>query len=321
MDIVYTDENMIDEGILQGFELDLDVASGMDFEIKVNTSNNVLQGGYWWYVNDTEYGGVVDSVKVSTADREITYSGRSFRGILSGKIVEPPKGEDYRTLSGKVDKVVTSLLSEFRLNDLFSVSSCNVKLSSYQVTRYADLYSTLLAIGDQIGLVLRLSVTDCKVTLSYVTATDYSDETEYHQDDVNFTISRDYNGVNHLVCLGQGELKDRTVVHLYVDNKGNIADTQYYFGAKEYAQTYDNTSAESEDSLRTEGKKKLLELMAQDTFSVTAENSGRQIGDIIGGYEATTGMYVTSSITNIIVKADDSSEDISYSVGDATRKG
>jgi hypothetical protein len=321
MDIVYTDENMIDDGILQGFELDLDVASGMDFEIKVNTSNNVLRGGCWWYVNDTEYGGVVDIVKVSTSDREITYSGRSFRGILSSKIVEPPNGEDYRVLSGNVGTVVSELLTLTRLNNLFDVESCNVTLGSYQVARYADLYSTLLAIGDQIGLVLRLNVTDCKVTLSYVPAIDYSDETEYRQDDVNFTITREYNGVNHLVCLGKGELKDRTVVHLFVDDKGNIVDNQYYVGVLEYAQTYEYTSAENEEVLNKEGRKKLQELMAQDTFSVTAENSGRHIGDIIGGYEATTGMYVTSSITNMIVKVSDNSEDISYSVGEATRKG
>jgi hypothetical protein len=34
-----------------------------------------------------------------------------------------------------------------------------------------------------------------------------------------------------------------------------------------------------------------------------------------------TDSYVISSITNIIVKLDDDTVDISYSVGDATRKG
>jgi hypothetical protein len=34
------------------------------------------------------------------------------------------------------------------------------------------------------------------------------------------------SGVNHLICLGSGELQNRIVVHLYVDADGNISQTQ-----------------------------------------------------------------------------------------------
>lgn len=125
----------------------------------------------------------------------------------------------------------------------------------------------------------------------------------------------------HLICLGKGELQDRTVVHLYADANGNISTSQSLYGVEEYVSTYENTSAESDEDLVSGGTERLQELIGADAFAVTSSDTEQHIGDIIGGYESVTDSYVISSITNIIVKLDDDTVDISYSVGDATRKG
>lgn len=64
-----------------------------------------------------------------------------------------------------------------------------------------------------------------------------------------------------------------------------------------------------------------MSCIGSDAFAVTSSDTERHIGDVIGGYESVTDAYVISSITNIIVKLNDDTVDISYSVGDATRKG
>lgn len=111
------------------------------------------------------------------------------------------------------------------------------------------------------------------------------------------------------------------VMHLYADANGNISTSQSLYGVEEYVSTYENTSAESDEDLVSGGTERLQELIGADAFAVTSSDTEQHIGDIIGGYESVTDSYVISSITNIIVKLDDDTVDISYSVGDATRKG
>ena len=65
---------------------------------------------------------------------------------------------------------------------------------------------------------------------------DYSQQIEFSSDmRLNYTMHMEGDGVNHLICLGQGELKNRIVRHLYVDQNGNIGSTQYYTGVDEIA--------------------------------------------------------------------------------------
>lgn len=81
------------------------------------------------------------------------------------------------------------------------------------------------------------------VQVRAVPIVDYSSEYEFSNDqNMNFTMDDNKRGVNHLVCLGKGELKDRLVIHLYVDEKGNVGQTQYYRGIDEIEETYPVTN-------------------------------------------------------------------------------
>ena len=62
---------------------------------------------------------------------------------------------------------------------------------------------------------------------------------------MNFVANEKRNGVNHLICLGEGELKDRVVKHLYVQKDGSIGEEQYYTGIEEITETYDYNSTEA----------------------------------------------------------------------------
>ena len=316
MDLIYADKSRIEQGVIQNFDVDFDTAGNKDFLIKTGIKNNVLQGGFWWYIEGTEYGGRIDAYEVITEEDEIQYTGKNFRGILTTKIIEPPAGQNYKVLSGTIQSIIEELISDAGMEELFVVDECNVAVSSYQFNRYISTYEGICSLAKRFGLVPAFMVQDGIVHISFGTATDYSDDNEYTQDDLNFSIKRSFSDVNHLICLGQGELKDRTVVHLYADEDGNISETQSLFGTDEVVQVYENTNAEDEATLKAEGIERLNELKNTDSFEVTIPDMALKIGDIIGGIERVTNTYVAREIVNIIAKISDSKIDLEYKVGE-----
>lgn len=154
------------------------------------------------------------------------------------------------------------------------------------------------------------------VELSAVPVQDLSDSLEYSQDNKVSFLTKDVgNGINHLICLGRGELKDREVLHLYADASGNISETQSLFGEEERAATYDYGSVESTEELRKGGEERLRELMSYKEFSMTVEESTADIGDIVGGREFTTGFLIKQPITQKILRAGNDSWDVEFKVG------
>lgn len=311
--LIYTDANMVEQGYLKHFSADVDVANDKDFEITVAQDNNILQGGSWWYINDTEYGGIVDNVGVVTADREIKYTGRNLRGILCDKIIEPPQSEDYRVVSGDAVTVINKLIEDAGLSSIYRMAGESWSISSFQFNRYVTLYDGICALLNAKNKVLRLVISDGMVTMYCADPHDHTEDRDCMRPEINYNITQIKNRYNHLICLGQGELKDRQVLHLYVDSQGNITDTKVYIGMKERTAVYDYSSASSIDELRTGGIARLQELNA-DSLDMTLPDMSMQIGDITGGTEKITGAVVKKQITNIIAKIDDNSIDIEYSV-------
>ena len=154
------------------------------------------------------------------------------------------------------------------------------------------------------------------VELSAVPIVDYSERLELSQDSrLNFVFDEVKNGVNHLICLGKGELQDRQVIDLYVGQNGSIGTTQYYTGIQEIAEIYEDTSSES-DELEEKGREKLQELMNSTSFSMDVEALGMEveIGDIIGGRDYTTGMYAAKPIAKKIYKVEGGKTSLEYEI-------
>lgn len=311
--LIYTDVDRVEQGYLRNFSADVDVAKDKDFEITVARDNNILRGGSWWYISNTEYGGIVDNVGVVTADREIRYTGRNLRGILCDKIIEPPQDKDYNIVSGDAIAVINSLIEDAGLSNIYRMTGESWNVQSFQFNRYVSLYDGICALLSTQNRVLRLVIKDGYVTMSSAVPYDYTEDKDCMRSDINYNITQVKNGYNHLICLGQGELKDRQVLHLYVDKMGNITDTQTYKGLEERTAIYDYSSASSIGELRTGGIARLQELNA-DSLDMTLPDMSMQIGDITGGTEKITGATVKKQITNIIAKIDDNSIDIEYSV-------
>ena len=110
--------------------------------------------------------------------------------------------------------------------------------------------------------------------------------------------------VNHLVCLGQGELASREVAHLYADARGNVSDHQTFYGIDEIAEIYDNSSAEDLSELKRQGTAKLKELIlkAQDVSIDAPDGAVYDIGDVVGGTEPRISITVKATVTKKVVK-------------------
>ncbi len=321
MDLIYTNPAREDLGVLQDYDLDL--AFGADennFECVVSVASHCCEAGSLLYMEGTEYGGIVDGIKSNTETKEVTYTGRTWHGILNSKVIEPDAGSAYLVLTGEANSVIADLLSRLALADLFEASSddSGITVSNYQMNRYIKGYDGIQKMLKAAGAKLLFNFNGEKVVLSAVEVHDYSSDEEFDSDQIDFTASQKFRAVNHLICLGSGELENRTVVHLYADTDGNISQTQTQFDLDEYADIYDYPNVESEEELVRSGTEKLQSLWepAEMTVDFEADSEAFDVGDIVGAADNITGITVSSVIVKKIVTIKNGQITISYKVGE-----
>ena len=306
MDLIYTNQNREDIGVLHDFSLDLAFGSGEnDFELTVSRENNVAQAGCYIYIQGTEYGGIIDAVKSDTGTAEVTYSGRTWHGILNSKILEPDSGQAYLTVSGDANTVLSTLIVRMGLGALFQALSTpsGITVKTYQFDRYISGYNGILKMLKTVGAKLRIVHNGTNVVVSAVPVTDYTQD-GVSDDQTALTVLKTKNKVNHLICLGTGELADRMVVHLYADAAGNISRTQTFTGLEEYTAVYDYSSVDNEEDLISGGTERFKELLQQDQLDVNFPESDDiySVGDIVGATDNVTGISIAVPVTKKIVK-------------------
>lgn len=323
--LILADQNLKDIAPVMNAEIDIAIGEENDYEIKIQRDEwrSEYTFGNVFYVKDTEYGGIIGEVDTSTAEDTISLLGRTWRGMLDKKIIRPPAGQDYRKVSGELNTVLGDLITE-QFGDYFVVSQddTGVSLTNYQFDRYCTLLTGVTKMLQSVGCRLRITYKQQErgqpgyVELSAVPVVDYSEQIELSQDSqLNFTFKNCRNGVNHLICLGKGELQERQVIDLYVQENGSIGKEPYYTGIREIAATYEDTSSET-DELEEKGREKLLELMNSTSFEMDIESLGMdvEVGDIIGGRDYLTGMYAKKPIVKKIYRVEDGKASLEYGI-------
>ena len=317
MDLIYTNAKKADLGVLRTHAFDLSYgAEENDFELTIGTDEAVLEFGAMVYVEGTEYGGIVDGLKASTNGETITYMGRTWHGIINSKVIQPNSGEDYLVVSGDANEVLSSLVSRLGLSGLFVAAEglSGVSIKGYQFHRYCKGYDGIRAMLDKSGAKLKIEWVNRSVQLSAVPIADYT-ESPIDGDIATLSVEQHQKKVNHLICLGKGDLAAREVIHLYADQFGRIGDVQYYTGLDEIADTYDNSNS---DDLRSDGIEKLTELRNTDMAEIAlpeAEGLSYDIGDIVGATEYQSGVKVTEKVTQKIVKINNGVVSTEYKTG------
>lgn len=324
--LILADQNLRDVKPVMDAGIDFAVGSDEnDYEIKIRRDrwDERYAYGNIFYIKNTEFGGIIGRKKINTAEDTISMCGRTWRGMLDKKIIRPPSGQDYRKVSGELNSVLDMIVTE-QFNDYFVVSQADtgVTVTNYQFDRYCALSAGITKMLKSVGHKLHIEYIQQErgqpgyVELSAVPIVDYSERIELSQDSrLNFVFDETRNGVNHLICLGKGELQDRQVIDLYVGQNGSIGTTQYYTGIQEVTETYEDTSSES-DELEEKGREKLQELMNSTSFSMDVESLDMEveIGDIIGGRDYVTGMYAAKPIAKKIYKVEGGKTSLEYEI-------
>lgn len=331
MELVYADHDMTEIGILKNPEYDL--AFGEDennFECKISLKDHCCKEGYYIYAEGTEYGGIVDAIEIDSENDIVIYTGRSWHGILASKFLS-----SGFSVSGDANTVIKTIFDSIDLEPLFAVTEDTTGTNiSYSFDRYTDAYSGLCLALESGGMRLHTVCEENIVTLSAVAVFDFSDGKEIETDLIEYQMKKTYNNVNHLICLGQGTIESRQVVHLYLDTDGNVSETQTFFGVEEYA-AVDGEKAEDAEEEETEeertaeqlaeereqlienGTKKLLDMQADDEIDVSFDSADDiyYIGDIAGAYDSTTDISVAAAVVKKIISIINGRANIEYKVG------
>ncbi len=312
--LIATDTSFTDIAAIESFDMDL--AYGLDEQdFEISFESPLLTGGELLYIDGTAYGGVVDVVETESHSTITTYRGRTWHGILSGKIIAPAYGQDYVTVSGEANACIGQIIQRVGLSGLMSVSgaSSGIQITSYQFARFVNAYDGLVSMLAASGAKLVITRRDGTVELSAAPVRVIRDEVD--SDILAFTQSVNHRVPNHLVCAGEGELGERVRLDLYADAQGNVSETQTLFGVDEIAVYYDYSGADLEQ-LRTDGTKTLRDFQVQGNIDADVEGAGDwDVGDVLTSTDNRIGRSVTARIVKKIVKVSMGNLSTSYEVG------
>jgi len=321
--VIYLDNNLREIGVLNFQKIDIDVAGDMDFEVTISRGDYTdgLDIGTIVAVEGTEYGGVINEKISDSSSGSIIFKGKSFRGVLNSHVLIPETSQNLRVY-GSMGMEIDKLLKRVNIHSHFSADLSDTQQVSVTLDRYCTVLEALNTVAKAINkrfeviYVRGKEGTQGTIQIIFNEIDDYSKEIELSEDSrIDFKVSTSKGGVNHLICLGRGDLDQREILHLFVDGRGQITETQYYFGIDEISQVYDYNNADH-DELRKSGIEKLKELQSKDTMNL---NVGRLsidtdvgIGDIIGGKDHITGAFVKKPIVNKIYTEENGNLKIDY---------
>jgi hypothetical protein len=318
VDLICADENGVPFHAVSDCLFDCAWGSGEnDFELTLY-DGTVLPDRGLVYVDGTEVGGIVDHMKDELSDgvSVVTYSGRSWHGMLAGKVLQPDSGQDYLKVSGPVNQVLSNLLARIGLSDVFKVRADSTKtIPTFQFDRYCTAYDGIRRMLAANDLKLMFQEVDGTIWMYAQPIVDHNDTVD--SDLIDFSITKDYRRTNHMIGLGKGDLRNRLVVHYYADASGKVSNTRTFGGRDEIAAVYDYSSAEKNE-LDKQTKKQLQDLQGAGVIDVTVHDGlSLDVGDRVAGCDHVTGLTVTATVLKKIVKLSGGMLSVSYEVGDA----
>lgn len=269
----------------------------IDFDIGDGNSSNdfmlkglIPEGIGGVYVPGTEFGGLIGYTRTQNTTDIATTKGYTWRGLLTLGIISPPDGSDYKTVSGDANAVLAELLTDY-MGGIFTISSetSGITITDYQFPLYCTLLKGISGMLEEYNAKLRIIAekpshgSAITVTIDAVEAVTI-EEKYSSESPVSMSFTDNRLGINHLICLGSGELQSRTRVDLYVQADGTIGTTQYYTGIDERTTIYDYPNAESEANLIRYGKIRLKSIMSGKSLTIDDAEVDGDVGDYVSAY-------------------------------------
>ena len=302
-------------------DVDLDIEIGLsdspnDFEFNTATIQKLKP--HAWYIEGTEYGGIVEYRESSTEYNYEVLKGFTWRGYLAKAIILPPSGSNYKVVSGDANTIISGILSGV-LGGFFTVpsTSSGLTITSYQFPLYCTVLDGLELMLEKYGYRLKISCVKDGVTIKVQVEAVQAIQVEgtWNADNrIPMKFIKNDMGINHLICAGEGKLQNRVRLDLYINQNGEVSTTQYYTGFAERTAFYDYGNAESTDDLIDNGTEQLKALASSKTLQMNApQDIALEIGDKVKG-QFPDGTIMISPIVNKVYKIVDGIEEIEYKI-------
>lgn len=300
MDLIAIDGAKMERFILKNYHSDFAVGEENTFKVTLPLNEYQRMSNIKFLnVDNTEFGGVINEIEVDTDEKTVSYIGSCWRGILSEKIIVPPANADYYTATGRPYEILQQIIASVGLNALYSVRTFGTESTvTYRFNRYCSVLEGIEAFLKSLGKVLVVSYDNGTI---YLSAEDLKVIEDIDNYDCALSVTKGLRPYNHLICLGQGELKDRQVIHLYLDKNGNIGKRQYYTGIDERASVYDYPSVEDAEALEKYGIEHFELLLESEGANASLSNAELNIGHQIQAYEHNTGVALKKKISKKIL--------------------
>lgn len=316
MDLVFTDKNWKELGVVENFGMDLAYGTDEnDFTCEIPYDTGIEQESFV-FIDGTSYGGLVRGFQeTSDADGlKLECIGQTWHGLMASTVLIPPAGQTHFKVDCDANTAIARVIAHTGLDKIFEVSTLTVKNVAYQFDRFCTVYGGITKMLSKNGL--KLTVTkdsQSKPRLAAVPAMDYTSGELALESDYKIKIVRP---VNHLVCIGIGEMEERTVVHLYADADGKVSKTQTIFYPQERQELYEYSSLE-EAELTEAGTKKLEELQDTDSIEISPPSyMTLDVGDMVGAESEYLKVLVKAEIAKVVVKVGADGQEITYETGD-----
>lgn len=302
-------------------DIEVDATGAGTFQVQSPTR---IPAGYWLAVPGTCFGGIISDVSTTSGSADITYTGKTWLGLLADRIITPPTGQTNLTVSGDLTDVIKTLLDNAGLIGhpfLWSNDKSGVIVPSTSIDRYAtcaDSIAKVLTADGGNGRVWCLS-TDAGIEF-HVTGIAKPRLIAGVDDGVTLTYKASPTPVNHLIGLGKGEGTAREVIHRYADASGNVSDKQSITGINERQQTYE-LSDKSGAELAAGVEQKLRELQTFGTATITYNGGAGMLypGDRLTVVDPAHGVSATATISKAVYRLDNSGgESVTWTADDKT---
>lgn len=319
MDIIHADHELTEIGFVDDIDqLDAEISQETDAIIESNSfsltipdhawERSPIQEGHYIYVPGTEFGGRVEMIRHSTLQKQVTVSGVTWRGAIYRKIIEPPTGEAYMVIDDEANAALLTLLGS-TLGAEYEISDAASGIQVSRQFRYTNALTGIAQMLGESGAALRVEFDQLTKTvkLSAAAVADYSSTVDLSQDyGVDMvTTAGGYDCYNHIIALGDGELLERIVLHVYRLDDGTItlAEPPWAGTGKDRVSIYDWSSAESLEELQKGAEKRLLEIAPLNQIEIDPQVEGLDLnlGDIVGARDRLTGMTAKARVVGKIL--------------------
>lgn len=310
MDLTYTDASWHDLGMVT--PLDGDFAYGADendFAIDFDGDQVPPIGGLL-YAEGSDVGGMVTGYSDKPEQGTFQVTGVTWTGLMGTRVLRPDDGQACWSVSGDARDCAASLLSRLGLGYAFVVDASKAGVttsrtfsgtssSSGDAGRYMDGWAAMWQLVSGAGCSVRMrwdeSVRRVRLTVSKRAEWTGDEAQDAGVATVGVTVGRP---VNHLLCLGKGEGAARTVIDLYADASGAVSRTQTLTGRDEVADVYDDSGADDESKLESDGRAEMAKRRAgaREVSVACGDGVSLDLGDLVGGTARVTGVTASAVV-------------------------